>query len=202
VADCRRIKVETKACLLVLILAVCFPTASNAQTVTYNYAQGVNFAEFKMYDWVNIAGVGPQDPVLEGNLRAAIDAELRNKGLVKSHERAQLLVACQVSIGRVEQITMYEGYWNYGPGWSHSDYYGYSRGPIFVSPALLSTETGSTIQIGHLVLDMYDSAYRDLVWRGRVSPAISFGGEPNKREQRLNNAVAKLFKAYPRRPKE
>ena len=195
-------KVNIKACLLVSILAACFPTASRTQTVTYNYAKGVNFVEFKTYDWVNIEGAVAADPVLDRDIRAVIDAQLSIKGLAKSHERAQLLIAYQASISREEDIRAYEGYLRYGPGWSYSAYYGYSYGPIFISPSLLSTETGSTIQIGHLVLDMYDSAYRDLVWRGRVSQAISFGEDPNKRQQNLNKAVAKLFKVYPRKPKK
>jgi hypothetical protein len=37
------------------------------------------------------------------------------------------------------------------------------------------------IQIERLVLDMYDSAYQDLVWRGRVSKAIGFIEDPGKR---------------------
>jgi len=195
-------KVNIKACLLVSILAACSPTASRTQTVTYNYAKGVNFVEFKTYDWMNIGGAVATDPALDKDIRAVIDAQLSIKGLAKSHEGAQLLVAYQASISREEDIRSYEGYLRYGPGWSYSAHYGYSYGRIFISPSLLSTETGSTIQIGHLVLDMYDSAYRDLVWRGRVSQAISFSEDPNKRQQNLNKAVAKLFKVYPRKPKE
>jgi hypothetical protein len=32
-----------------------------------------------------------------------------------------------------------------------------------------STATRSTIQVGRLAVDMYDSATRQLVWRGEVS---------------------------------
>jgi hypothetical protein len=195
-------KLEIKIWLLLLIAPVFFPTVSNAQTVTYNYAQGVNFTEFKTYEWVNIGRTEATDPVLDNYIRAAIDAQLGSAGLAKSHDGARLLLFYQASIAREEQIMIYEGYSTYGPGWSHSSSYGYSRGPVFVSPFLLSTETGSTIQIGDLVLDMYDSSYRDLVWRGRVSQAISFNGDLNKRQQRLNKAVAKLIKAYPRKPRE
>jgi len=194
--------VDIKVYLIVLGLVTYFPTTSKAQTVTYNYAKGVNFAEFKTYEWVNIEGAGATDPVLDKNIRALIDTQLRNKGLTKSHDWAHLLIAYQASIGRECEITAYEGFSRHGPGWSYSNYYGYSFGPIFVSPSLLSTETGSTIQIGNLVLDLYDSVYRDLVWRARTSQAISFSADPNKRQQRLNKAVAKLFKVYPRNPKE
>jgi uncharacterized protein DUF4136 len=195
-------KMDIRACFFALIIAASFPTPSKSQTVTYNYAQSVNFAVFKTYQWVSIGGVSAADPVLERNIQAAIDTQLGSIGLVKTHEVPQLLIAYQVSIDREGQITLYQRYSSYGPGWSEGYGYGYSHGYTFDCPYSLSTETGSTIQIGHLILDIYDSAYQDLVWRGRVSQAISFSEDPNKRQQRLNKAVAKLIKAYPRKPKE
>src|SRR5258706_11701455 len=100
-------KVNIKACLLVSILAACFPTASRTQTVTYNYAKGVNFVEFKTYDWVNIGDAGATDPALDTDIRAVIDAQLSIKGLAKSHEGAQIIIAYQACISRDEDIRAY-----------------------------------------------------------------------------------------------
>ena len=63
----------------------------------------------------------------------------------------------------------------------------------------MSTTTGqtSTIYIGQLALDMYDSAKHDLVWRGVASKTIDPKAKPEKQEKNLNKAVAKLLKKYP-----
>jgi hypothetical protein len=193
---------------LVSLAALGFPTNLKAQTVTYNYAQQVNFTEFKTYQWVNIGGVTATDPVLDRDIRAAIDAQLQNRAIMKRADGAQLLVAYQVSTDREKEIAWYEGDWYYGPGWTFDMDYDYTHGFTFVCPSSLScsyafsTHTGSAIPFGHLVFDRYDSAYHDLVWRGRVSKAISFSGDSDKARQQLNKAVAKLIKAYPRAPRD
>jgi hypothetical protein len=63
----------------------------------------------------------------------------------------------------------------------------------------MSTTTGqtTTIYIGQLALDMYDSANRDLVWRGVASKTLDPKAKPEKQEKNLKKAVAKLLKNYP-----
>jgi hypothetical protein len=95
---------------------------------------------------------------------------------------------------REKQIRQYDtdGYAGYGPGWR----YGYSHGYSYLGSAM-STTTSSTIQLGYLVLDIYDASYKELVWRGIVSGTNS--GD-NKRSN-LIKAVAKLLKNYPPKTK-
>jgi len=63
----------------------------------------------------------------------------------------------------------------------------------------MSTTTGQTetIYVGQLVLDMYDSANKDLVWRGLASKTINVKAKPEKQEKNLAKAVKKLLKNYP-----
>jgi len=62
-----------------------------------------------------------------------------------------------------------------------------------------TTATGSTstIGIGQLDLDMYESKQHDLVWRGTVSHTINPKAKPDKQEKQINKSVAKLLKNYP-----
>jgi Domain of unknown function (DUF4136) len=183
---------------LILVVGMSASQSASAQSVTYNYADRVNFGQFKTYQWVNIKGASATDPALDTGIRVAIDAQLSTRGFVKSADRAQLLIAYQVSQAREIGITMLENEWQYGPGWSYAPWYGYSRGLIIDDPSTLSTENGMPIQFGHLILDAYDTYYRDLVWRGRVTKAISFDLDSEKRQRQLNKAVAKLIQAFPR----
>lgn len=63
----------------------------------------------------------------------------------------------------------------------------------------MSTTTGqtSTIYIGQLAVDMYDSANHDLVWRGVATKTIDPKAKPEKQEKNLKKAVTKLLKNYP-----
>ena len=61
----------------------------------------------------------------------------------------------------------------------------------------MTTGQTSTIYIGQLALDMYDSANHDLVWRGTASKTLDPKAKPEKRQKNLAKAVAKLLKSYP-----
>ena len=68
-----------------------------------------------------------------------------------------------IGVGQEKQFTSFNSDWGYGGGWYRGGWYGGAGG--------MSTTTGqtSTIYIGQLALDMYDSANKDLAWRGVAS---------------------------------
>jgi hypothetical protein len=181
--------------LFFLFLAIaCLPELAMAQNVTYNYAQGVDFAFYKTYQWVDIEGAAAPDRVLDAQIRQAIDAQLAAKGFTKSEQGAQLYLAYQMSFRREKQIGQYlrGGAGGHGPGWS----YGCVYGAIYSGPTM-SVESNSTIQFGNLVLDIYDSAFKELVWRGNVSKTTN----PEQKGYNLNKGVRKLLKNFPPRTK-
>ena len=63
----------------------------------------------------------------------------------------------------------------------------------------MSTTRGSTstIYVGQLAVDMYDSANHDLVWRGVASKTLDAKAKPEKQQKNLAKAVKKLLKNYP-----
>jgi len=104
-----------------------------------------------------------------------------------------LFVGYQVSLNQEKEITSYDSGWGYGPGWG-GGWYGGGGG--------ISTSTTSTISIGQLDLDMYDSSAKKLVWRGTASKTLDPKAKPDKREKNLRKGVAKLLKNYPPPPKK
>jgi hypothetical protein len=57
--------------------------------------------------------------------------------------------------------------------------------------------TSSTIEIGKLVIALFDPATKQLVWRGSASKTLDINEDPDKNYRNLEKAVAKLFKNYP-----
>ena len=63
------------------------------------------------------------------------------------------------------------------------------------------TTTSSTIKVGTLVLDIYDAQAKKLVWRGDATKTLNPSKDPQKNQQRLQQAMESLLKNYPPRAK-
>ncbi len=59
----------------------------------------------------------------------------------------------------------------------------------------------TSIYVGQLALDMYDSANKTLVWRGVVTKTLDTKAKPEKQSKNLDKALGKLLKNYPPRVK-
>ena len=60
----------------------------------------------------------------------------------------------------------------------------------------------STVYVGQLDLSMYDSAAKQLVWRGVASKTLDPKAKPEKKQKNIGKAVAKLLKNYPPKVKK
>jgi hypothetical protein len=159
-----------------------------AQEVHYNFAQGTDFSKYKTYNWVRVPDATYPDGILDGQIKQAIDSQLSLKGLTMSDsDTADLYVTYQLSISNQTQ-------WNaYGSGGGVN--FGRWRG--FGMDMGTATATSSTIKVGTLVLDMYDVAAKQLVWRGDAVKTLKPSKDPQKNQKNLEKAMAKLLKNYP-----
>ena len=67
--------------------------------------------------------------------------------------------------------------------------------------SLSGTATSSTINIGTLVLGIYDPAAKQLVWIGAASKTVDPGKNQGKNRKNLDKATQKLLKDFPPRRK-
>lgn len=168
-----------------------------AQDVRYNFDKQTDFSKFKTYKWVVLAGGTRLDDLKDKQIRAAVDAQLAAKGLSKAPaEETDLFVTYQAAVDKEKGFTAYGSGmpWGYGPGWGFGGWYG------GMSSTMVSGQT-TTIFVGQLVVDMYDAAQKNLIWRGVVSKTLDPKAEPEKQEKNLNKAVTKLLANYPPRVK-
>jgi len=163
-----------------------------AQDVRYDFDKEKDFSKYKTYRWVTIKGADKVDDLTAKKLTDAIDAELGTKGLTKTDsDAADLYIGYQTAMGTEKQYTSFSSGWGYGPGWG-GGWYGY--GGMATGTTYGSTET---IYIDQLDLSMYDSASKQLVWRGTASKTLDPKAKPDKKEKNINKAVRKLLKNYP-----
>jgi hypothetical protein len=176
--------------LAVLLL---FSGGAFCQDVRYNFDKDIDFSKFKTYEWVEIKGATKPDDLTDKQIKAAVDAQLAQKGLTKVTDNADLYLGYQTAIGSEKQFTSYNmGGWGYGPGWYGGGWY--TGGGV-------TTGQTSTIYNGQLVVDMYNPQGHDLIWRGVASKTLDPKAKPDKREKNLNKALTKLFKNYPPKQK-
>src|SRR4051812_13781155 len=178
-----------------VMLMLTTPSTAVAHDVRFNYDKSANFSSLNTYKWVLIPGAAKVSDLADKQIKAAVDAELSRKGLVRSEsDTAQLYIGYQAAVDQEKEFTSYDTGWGYGPGWYGGGWYGSGGG--------MTTGTTSTIYVGQIALDMYASSPRNLVWRGVASKTLDTKAKPEKQQKNLEKAVAKMLKNYPPAPKK
>ncbi|MBV9929201.1 MAG: DUF4136 domain-containing protein [Acidobacteria bacterium] len=172
----------------VTLLAAFLLTAASAygQDVHYNYDRGADFAAYRTYKWVDIPGGAVPDPLIDRAIKQAADEQLVLKGLVRVEENADLYVGYQVAVSLEKSIDLWStgtgpGGWG---GWGDRSVRGQT----------------STVPVGILLVDLYDAAKKQLVWRGDAVKTIDLKKDPDKNYRNLQKVMTKLFKNYPPKP--
>ena len=162
-----------------------------AQKVSYDYEKTANFGAFKTYAYKDGTKVGQQ--LIDDRIVAAIDTELAGKGLTKTESNPDVFVVYHVAFDKEKDISTFSsgggGYGPYGWGWGG----GWAGGTT-------STQIRD-ILIGTLVIDIADAKKGQLAWRGMGVKEVDTQAKPEKRDKSINNAVKKIFKNYPPKPK-
>ncbi len=168
--------------LYLFAVALLLGTAATlaAQDVRYNSMPGTDFSKYHTYKWVSIEGGAHPNQIMDAEIKQAVDSQLASKGLTKTDgETADLFVGYQIAVDQEKQ-------WNaFGMGG------GFRWGGM-------GSATSSTINVGTLVLDMYDPGTKQLVWTGNATKTIDPGGNQEKNQKNLNKAMQKLLKHYPK----
>jgi hypothetical protein len=203
--------------LFALLVALLFSTGYlYGQDVHYNYAHGTNFSGYKTYLWAGAPSVSPKadapksgravapppglpplpddgaaselsslaesDQLIGEDIKRAVDEQLAQKGLTRVEKDGDLQVSYHAVVREEKGIDLMGAAWGgRGYGWWDGSLQGQT----------------STVPDGTLVVDLYDLARNQLVWRGDASKTIDLKKDPNKSYKNLQKAIVKLFKNYP-----
>ncbi|HEX4772391.1 MAG TPA: DUF4136 domain-containing protein [Bryobacteraceae bacterium] len=164
-----------------LIFALLACTLTFAQEVTSNSMPGTDFSKYHTYKWIAVEGASHPNQIVDSQIKSAIDSQLAGKGLTKTDDaKADLYVGYQVAVDQEKQWNAYGmggGRWGMGGG--------------------MATATQSAINVGTLVLDMYDPSTKQLVWTGRATKSLDPGSSQEKKQKNLDKAMQKLLKNFP-----
>jgi len=174
------------------ILCLFFATSAFAQKVSFTFDKQTDFSKFKTYRWEKHPLMQDIDPALLAQLGAAFDAALVKSGLTKSATKeSDLVIVYKAAVDKEMDMTTYATGWYVAPGW----------GGVWYTNGMITTSTTSTVEVGAVILDMFDRVKQELVWRGVVSKTVDKNAKPEKRQQNITKAAEKLMKNYPPKTK-
>ena len=181
--------------ILVSIALLSLATTAKSQDVHYNFDPNADFSKYKTYRWEKNPKSIDVNELTLGQLAKSFDTALAAKGLTrKDSGDTDLVIVFQLAVNQEKQMTSYDtGGYGYGPAWRGGWYGGGGMG--------MTTSTTSTINIGSVVLDMYDTSSKQLAWRGMASKTIDEKAKPEKRQKNMDKAAAKMLKNYPPKKK-
>jgi Domain of unknown function (DUF4136) len=161
-----------------------FATASFAQQVKTDYDRTADFSQYKTYSWEN---VHTQDPLWVDRIKAAVNSALAEKGWTQVESGGNVsIMAMEMTKDHRTLNTYYD---NFGGGWGWRWRGGFGGG--FGD----ATTTEDTYKVGTLVVDLYDSNTKKLIWRGSSSDTLS--GKSDKDIKNLNKGVERMFEHFP-----
>ncbi len=185
---------KTRGGWIVGVAAAMLVAGCAVMDVTSDYDPGFDFASFKTYQWLPGKGKLPgrgevTDDLLDGHVRRAVEKELTAKGYApRAHGAPDFLVTFHAIVEDKVYAHVINDY--YG-GYGYAGYYGYRR-----------TRTGPRVETyqykqGTLIIDVIDAAARKVVWRGTVEGEVDMYKDPQKRIERLNEAVRRALAQFP-----
>src|SRR5581483_5052763 len=158
------------ALLLALSIALC------ALDVHTDYNHDVNFSQFHTYSW---AKVKTDDPLWQPRVQQAIDNALQGKGWQRVDSGGDVTVA---AVGSAHNQKEYQTFYDGMGGWRWG---GLGQ----------TTTQVQNYPVGTLVLDLYDTHNKQLIWRGTASDSLS--DNPDKNEKKLDKTVHKMLEHFP-----
>jgi len=174
-----------------ILFALCVSGTVLAQDVRFNFDPGADVSKYKTYRWAEHPDSKQVDPLILKQLGQAFDAELAKKGLQRvSGETSDLVIVFQLATGQEKLLTTFTNEYGYGPNW-RDEWYTTMGGSASTTP------TPSKIYSGQVVLDMYDTSTKHMVWRGMVSKTLDPKAKPEKQRENIAKAAESLMKKYP-----
>lgn len=155
---------------------------ASAQQVKTDYDRSANFAQYKTYSWQNVK---TKDPLDVDRIKNAVNAALAAKGWSQVDSGGDVsIVAVEITRDQQTLNTFYDGM---GGGWGWRRFGGGGFGE--------ATTTTETYTVGTVVVDLFDTKTKQLIWRASSSDTLSNNSDKNIKN--LDKGVEKMFQHFP-----
>lgn len=169
--------------------------------VRTDYNHQTDFSKYHTYSW---GKVQTTDPFYVARIQQAVNQQLQSKGWQLAPSGGSVTIFATDNLhNQQETQTMYNGLgggpwgggWGGGWGWGGWGWGGGWAGPGGLGEA---TTTTTTQPVSNLVIDLFESSSKNLLWRGLATQNLSTNAARNTKS--LDNDIANMFKGFPPKP--
>jgi hypothetical protein len=152
--------------LVLMGVVLLFAGRLSAQDVKTDYDHNADFTQYKTYSWEHVQ---TKDPLFIDRIKSAVNAALAAKGWTQVDSGGDVsIIAIQTTQEQQTLNTFYDGF---GGGWGWRRFGGGGFGE--------ATTTTDTYKVGTLVVDLYDTKTKQLLFRGSSSDTLSNNSNKN-----------------------
>jgi hypothetical protein len=197
---------KTSAWWLVVLVLSAGP--SFAQKIYIDHDTDYDSSKLETFQWAKTeeTGLEQADPLLHSRIVNGIEHYLTLGGVREVLDDPDVYVTYHTNTK--EDVSFNTSSYGYGypGGWGYGGYYG-AHGYGYGGYGGMSTTTVSTYIRGTLIVDVWDAASKELVWRG-MAANITVSDNPAKMTSRIDKALKKMIdkwqqiKAYETKDKE
>jgi hypothetical protein len=163
-------------------MMILFASTVSAQQVKTDYDRSAKFGQYKTYSWEQVK---TKDALDVDRVKSAVNAALAAKGWSQLDSGGDVsIIAVETTQNQQSLNTFYDGF---GGGWGWRRFGGGGIGE--------ATTTTETYKVGTLVVDLFDTKTKQLLWRGTSSDTLSNNSDKNIKN--LDKGVEKMFKNFP-----
>jgi hypothetical protein len=171
-----------RAVFVLMGMMLMFAGKLSAQQVKTDYDRNANFGQYKTYSWEQVK---TKDALDVDRIKTAVNAALSAKGWTMVDSGGDVsVIAMEMTHNQQTLNTFYDGF---GGGWGWRRFGGGGFGE--------ATTTTETYKVGSVVVDLFDTKTKQLIWRGTSSETLSNNSDKNIKN--LDKGVEKMFKHFP-----
>jgi hypothetical protein len=176
-------KVKT---LIIALLIVIGAVSVEAQKVQVAANPNADLTRFKTYTWSK--GQLTQNPLVQQTIMEAVDRAMTAKGLSKVEADGDMTVVAWAA----HESDMHIAYPSWHPGLNS------------IATGIVVGTSSWPVTKGTLVVDLTETSTKNSLWRATATETLDHGPTGNMAkdaksvEKKINKAVQKMFKKYPR----
>jgi len=168
--------------LRTLTITAAFACIAFAAKISTDYDHSADFGRYKTYSWMKVQA---KTSLWQDRIVRDVDSQLQARGWTKVDSDADASVA---AFGSTHDQRTLETFYNGFGGWR---WRGFDGG--------MATTTVDVTKVGTLVVDVFDTQSKKLLWRGSSTDTLSDKAEKN--EKKLEKDVTEMFKHFPPKPR-
>ncbi len=174
-----------KSLALVTLGLTALVAACSSISTTTDWDPSFNFSGTQTFYWIESAGQSV-DAITTNRITMSVDSAMSARGFRRVDSGGDLAMAFQVTTNQRSSFTTVNTGWGGGWGW-HGGWGGMG----------MSTTTQQTWDEGTLVLALFETSNKDMVWTASATADLDQNKTPDQRTQQINDAVEKMMAKFP-----